>query len=673
MAYISHTQGATGRTENIDGDCSLFVVATLHNSETSTVACTLDGSPLTVASGANGYVKIYYMLNPPTGSRDLEFVQTNISQVFAAQYSDIESFQAAQQAAAQQANYSPNGAGLIFHAVIGGGGSGSPISGTTQRQSTGANWYGDRIVTGSGTVAVGCSGLSDPDYAGAIFLAPAEEPEEVDASGTPTAAAPTASGSASIPSAPATPTLLDSGSTSTFTGSSASANVTVTDGAGNRKLIVGVAMEAPGVSVTGLTFNTQNLLEVDDAGIVTDGVSTCIMFEQFEAGLPASGSHQLALTLSGNAADGGRMFYWLVDSVRQDQLAVGASGQVSNSGSSTATFQTDQTFEAGEDERVLCAVGYRNDNATSLLLTTPASATLVADETVPGGGRVSGSSKVGGMGTGTVRPTWTTQASSQNRRTGAAVMLEPAEAEEPDVDASGTPTAAAPTASGSASVVVSSSGATTAAAPTASGSASPVVASSGAVSGPAPSASGSASAVVSAAGTLSALTPGASGSSSAVVGASGAPSAAPPTATGAAEGEAVDPEASGSVSAPAPGAAGSASVDVAASGSTVAAAPSASAGLGVVVSASGATDAIAPGAAGSSSVVVGASGAVAAAQPIASGSAVDPDALVSRPRATASATVTQVSARATRAVSSAAAVSTQIAAYTPGGGKLSEG
>lgn len=223
--------------------------------------------------------------------------------------------------------------------------------------------------------------------------------------------------------------LLDSGSTSTFTGSSASVNVAVTAGSGSRKLIVGIAMESA-VTVTALTFNGVDLvdlgLEIPLTGIVTDAVSTCIMFEQFEAGLPASGSTALALTLSGSATGGGRMFYWLVDAVRQDQLAEGGSGQVGNvSGSSTSTFQTDETFPTGDDARVICGVAYRNDNATSLLLTTPSSATNVADVTVTGGGRVSGSAKVGSMGTGTVSPTWTTQATGQNRRTGAACVLNP--------------------------------------------------------------------------------------------------------------------------------------------------------------------------------------------------------------------------------------------------------
>lgn len=222
--------------------------------------------------------------------------------------------------------------------------------------------------------------------------------------------------------------LLTSGSVG-FTGSTASVSVAVTAGNGNRKLIVGIVGETA-VTPTALTFNGQDLvalgLEIPLTAITTDGVSSAIMFEQFDAGLPSSGSTTLSLTMSGSATGGARMYYWLVDGVRQDQLAEGGSGQIANAGSSTSTFQTDETFVAGSTDRAIFAVAYRNDNATSLLLSTPSSPTLVIDTTVTGGGRVSGSSKVGSIGTGTVRPTWTTQATGQNRRTGAACCLNPA-------------------------------------------------------------------------------------------------------------------------------------------------------------------------------------------------------------------------------------------------------
>jgi hypothetical protein len=227
--------------------------------------------------------------------------------------------------------------------------------------------------------------------------------------------------------------LLTSGSSATFEGTSTSATVAVTAGAGNRKLIVGFSGEAlgSGVTVSALTFNGQDLLPliVDLTDITTEGFGRCVMFEQFEAGLPASGDHTLSATFS--TTWGGRMYYWLVDAVRQDQLAEGASGQIVNSpDNNNTTWQTDETFAAGEDGRVLCAVAYRNDEATSLTLTTPSGATLVADVTVSSGGTVtarsSGSHKVGSMGTGTVRPTWTTETAGATRKTGAAVMLNPA-------------------------------------------------------------------------------------------------------------------------------------------------------------------------------------------------------------------------------------------------------
>jgi hypothetical protein len=233
--------------------------------------------------------------------------------------------------------------------------------------------------------------------------------------------------------------LLTSGVSAAYTGTSASATVAVTAGAGNRKLIVGFAMES-NVTVTALTFNGQDLvalgLEIPLTDISTDSASRCIMFEQFDAGLPASGDTALAATFSGSATGGGRMFYWLVDGVRQDQVADGASGQVVNGATpGPATFQTDETFIAGDDDRALFAVAYRNDNETSILLTTPSSATHIdaAGFTIAGGGRVNGSSKVGSMGTGTVRPTWTTQTTGQDRRTGCACMLNAA-ADEASVD-----------------------------------------------------------------------------------------------------------------------------------------------------------------------------------------------------------------------------------------------
>src|SRR5690606_19903215 len=90
---------------------------------------------------------------------------------------DIESFQSGQQATAGSASYSPTGAGVIVHGISATS-AGTPVAGTNERLDSGAgSWYGDRIVTGAGAVNVGASGISDPDYAGAIFLAPSSAAE----------------------------------------------------------------------------------------------------------------------------------------------------------------------------------------------------------------------------------------------------------------------------------------------------------------------------------------------------------------------------------------------------------------------------------------------------------------------------------------------------------------
>jgi hypothetical protein len=225
-------------------------------------------------------------------------------------------------------------------------------------------------------------------------------------------------------------------------------NVSVSAGAGNRKLIVGLAMESA-VSVTALTFDGDSMLggEIANTVIVTNSAATCGMWEMLEADLPASGTISLALTLSGSATGGGRLFYWLVDDLDQAEAVQGGSGQVTNGAApGPATFQTDETFDVDSADCFLAAVAYRNDNETSLLLTTPASATNVADVTIAGGGRLSGSHKNGSFSVGTVRPTWTTQTTGQDRRTGAAAIFHPAAAD--PVEVSGGFTLAAATTAG---------------------------------------------------------------------------------------------------------------------------------------------------------------------------------------------------------------------------------
>lgn len=178
-AYISHTESNIAlRDETIDANCSLLLVAVLETDSNGTPRTVeLDGNALTVVTPINNFVQLHYMLNPPTGTFQLGVDGTGISTIIAAQYAGIDSFESGQQASVDNANYSPSAAALIVHAISAVATGTEPVAGTTERHDEAGEWFGDRIVSGAGTYNVGTTGTTDPDYAGAIFLAQAGEEE----------------------------------------------------------------------------------------------------------------------------------------------------------------------------------------------------------------------------------------------------------------------------------------------------------------------------------------------------------------------------------------------------------------------------------------------------------------------------------------------------------------
>lgn len=180
-AYISHTESNIAlRDETIDANCSLLLVAVLETDSNGTPRTVeLDGNALTVVTPINNFVQLHYMLNPPTGTFQLGVDGTGISAIIAAQYAGIDSFESGQQASVDSANYSPSAAALIVHAISAVATGTEPVAGTIERHDEAGEWFGDRIVSGAGTYNVGTTGTTDPDYAGAIFLAQAGEEEEV--------------------------------------------------------------------------------------------------------------------------------------------------------------------------------------------------------------------------------------------------------------------------------------------------------------------------------------------------------------------------------------------------------------------------------------------------------------------------------------------------------------
>lgn len=213
-AFVSFDTGSASRSVTVAaGTDRVLIAVALSSASTGARSATYNGVAMSVANNANGWAQVFYMLNPPVGSATLAVTGGNISTVVAAHYTGIGSFQSGSQASTASASFSPNWGGLIVFGMVAASTSHTPLSNTNERYDSGGDYYADRIVTGSGSVTVGVSTATDPDYAGGIFLdsvnasgtptAPVPSPSgaaniEVAASGTPTAPVPSASGSANI-------------------------------------------------------------------------------------------------------------------------------------------------------------------------------------------------------------------------------------------------------------------------------------------------------------------------------------------------------------------------------------------------------------------------------------------------------------------------------------------
>lgn len=244
--------------------------------------------------------------------------------------------------------------------------------------------------------------------------------------------------------------LLNSGNSGAVaTSSTTTVAVTVSAGNGNRKLLVGIAIESASgnVAPATVTFNGQELvalgLQVPSTSQNPNSLARTVFYEQFEAGMPGNGSNNLQVTWS--ATTGAALVaYWLLDGCRQDQTATGASTSVTQGTGGAATTLT-AAIAAGDTGSFLASVGYRNNTTGSLQLTAPASSTTHIDSGAGGGGnRLAAASKLGSLTAGSNNATWTFS-STTDRRSMSVVVVNPA----PDPrNASGTLTLGAATTAG---------------------------------------------------------------------------------------------------------------------------------------------------------------------------------------------------------------------------------
>jgi hypothetical protein len=200
-AFVSSTSGVASRSVTVAAGTDLLVALVCFGSSNVARSATYGGVAMSVATTADGFVQIFYQLAPPVGTATLAVTGTSVDTVIAAHYSGIGSFQSAQVGTTASASFSPNTGGVIVFGMEASSTSHTPLSGTNERFDSGGAYYGDNLVSSSGSVSVGVSTATSPDYAGAIFL------NSVNASGTPTAPSPVGSGSASAgTSASGTPT-----------------------------------------------------------------------------------------------------------------------------------------------------------------------------------------------------------------------------------------------------------------------------------------------------------------------------------------------------------------------------------------------------------------------------------------------------------------------------------
>lgn len=193
-AFVSFTTGAASRSVTVPaGTDRLLVVVALYSSSNAAQSATYGGVAMSVASTGNGFVQIFYMLAPTAGAATLTVTGSSVDTVVAAHYTGVGSFQTATQSSAASQTVSPNTGGVIVFGMEAVSTTHTPLANTNERYDSGGGYYGDRLVTGSGSVSVGVSSATSPDSAAAVFL-----DAGVNASGTPTAPSPTGSGAATV-------------------------------------------------------------------------------------------------------------------------------------------------------------------------------------------------------------------------------------------------------------------------------------------------------------------------------------------------------------------------------------------------------------------------------------------------------------------------------------------
>lgn len=172
-------------------------------------------------------------------------------------------------------------------------------------------------------------------------------------------------------------------------------------GGASRLLVVGAILEGTGLSVSGATYNGVGMVQVDQDSNGTTAKTTAALFRMDDSALPAAGTYNIVITVTGGTLDGavGQLLGAATSVTNAAQGAPEASNK-SNSGAGSTTHSTGLTVltngawvfdvitgnnpgtwapDAGQTERTdqSTALGGGNSGATSTKLVATAGATTV--------------------------------------------------------------------------------------------------------------------------------------------------------------------------------------------------------------------------------------------------------------------------------------------------------
>lgn len=524
-SFVTSDVGNVPRSLVIDADTNLLVVVSTNSAAHGTArTATYNGVTMDAASTSNDFVQIHYMFDPPVGSHTLDVTPvSNLSEVITLQFADMDSFESAQEASVASASFNPSRRAAIVFGMSAVTTAHTPVSSTVEVHDAGGDYAAYRLTTAGGSVTVGVSSATDPDYAGAIFLG-TNPSGGVDVSGAVSSSSPSTSGSiqtvANVSGAVTSSSPATSGALQTPKNASGA-----------------VTSSAP--STSGALQTVANL-----SGAVTSSAPA------------TSGSLQSAKNVTGAVASA------TPTTAGALQVVVNITGAVTSGAPSTAgSLDTPKNVSGAVASSPPATSG-----SIQVVLNITGSVTSSSPQTA-------GSFQTPHNLSGSV-------ASSSPQTAGSVSLVD-------EITVSGAVTSSPPSTAGTLQVVANVSGAVSSSSPTTAGALAVVATIAGAVASAAASVAGTLQTVANLSGAVASGAPATSGSLQTPKNVSGSVTSSAPSCTGAIEVETASVTVSGAVTSSPPTTLGSLQLEATITGAVVSSSPTSSGALEVVTRISG--------------------------------------------------------------------------------------